>query len=84
MIDVVVHVTLLVGGAATEAFGWVVTAATLGLSAAQVLSGFSVDLAGPPGAFLTGGLAGGVVAAVLWRRRDTLAPAPTEPYAAAC
>lgn len=63
-------------GTATEAFGWVITAATLGLSTGQVLSGFSVDLAGPSGAFLTGGIAGGVVAVVLWARRGTLAPAP--------
>lgn len=63
-------------GTSTEGFGWVVTAAVLGISAGQVMSGVAVDLAGPPSAFLVGGVAGVAVAAVLWLRRGTLAPSP--------
>lgn len=61
-------------GTATEAFGWVVTAATLGLAAGQSVAGVVVEISGPSGAFLAGGIAGAVVAAVLWARRRTLAP----------
>lgn len=67
------------GGTATEAFGWVVTAATLGLAAGQSMAGVVVELAGPPGAFLAGGVAGAVVAVVLWVRRGTLAPSRVGP-----
>lgn len=63
-------------GTATEAFGWVVTAVTLGLSAGQSAAGIVVEAAGPPVAFLVGGGAGLVVAAVLWWRRSTLSAAP--------
>ncbi len=61
-------------GTAAEGFGWVVTAATLGLSVGQVVSGLAVDGVGPSGAFLAGGVAGIVMTAVLWARRATLAP----------
>lgn len=63
-------------GTATEAFGWIVTAAVLGISAGQVGAGVAVDVAGAASSFLVGGVAGAVVAAVLWVRRGTLAPAP--------
>jgi MFS family permease len=63
-------------GTATEAFGWVVTAITLGVAAGQSVAGWAVETAGAPAAFLASGLAGVVVAAVLWLRRVTLAPAP--------
>ena len=73
-------------GTATEAFGWIVTAATLGISAGQSSAGLVVDAAGPPYAFLLGGAAGLVVTAILWWRRGTLAPAApvavVEPVAA--
>jgi MFS family permease len=62
-------------GTATEAFGWVVTAATLGLAAGQSAAGVVVELAGPPVAFLVGGASGIGLALVLWVRRDTLASA---------
>lgn len=62
-------------GTATEAFGWVVTAATLGLAAGQSVAGLVVEASGPASAFLAGGVAGAVVAAVLWVRRGSLAPA---------
>ncbi|OLT19947.1 MFS transporter [Pseudonocardia sp. CNS-139] len=61
-------------GTATEAFGWVVTAATLGISVGTSVAGVVVEAAGPPTAFLVGGLAGIALAVVLWSRRGTLAP----------
>ena len=65
------------GGTAAEGFGWVVTAATLGLAAGQSSAGVVVEMVGPPAAFVVGGAAGLVVAVVLWLRRGTLAPVPT-------
>jgi len=61
-------------GTATEAFGWVVTAATLGLSSGQSTSGMVVEAFGPHAAFAVGGVAGVVVAGVLWLRRASLRP----------
>ena len=63
-------------GTATEAFGWVVTAITLGVAAGQSAAGWAVETAGVPAAFLASGLAGAVLGVVLWLRRHTLAPAP--------
>jgi MFS family permease len=63
-------------GAATEAFGWTITAITLGLAAGQSTAGWAVESAGPWAAFLASGLAGVALAAVLWVRRDTLVPVP--------
>ncbi len=69
-------------GTAAEGFGWVVTAATLGLAGGQSVAGFVVEAVGPPAAFVAGGAAGLVVAALLWVRRHTLVPRPTaEPVA---
>jgi predicted MFS family arabinose efflux permease len=65
-------------GTATEAFGWVITAATLGIATGQSSAGFVVETFGPPAAFLSGGLAGVVLAAVLWLRRATLLPRTME------
>jgi MFS family permease len=65
-------------GTATEAFGWVVTAATLGIATGQSSAGFVVEAFGPPAAFLSGGAAGVVLATVLWLRRSTLLPRPVE------
>ncbi len=59
-------------GTATEAFGWVVTAATLGLSVGQSASGLVVQAAGPHAAFLVGAVAGVVIAGLLWLRRASL------------
>jgi MFS family permease len=63
-------------GTAAEGFGWVITAATLGLAGGQSAAGVVVEAVGPPAAFLVGAVAGLVVAAVLWSRRHTLAPVP--------
>jgi MFS family permease len=62
------------GGSAAEGFGWVVTAATLGLAVGQSTGGLVVEVLGAPSAFLAGGVAGVVVAVALWLRRGTLAP----------
>jgi predicted MFS family arabinose efflux permease len=64
-------------GAAAEAFGWVVTAATLGIATGQSSAGIVVETFGPHAAFVSGGVAGVVLAAVLWLRRATLVPRPT-------
>jgi hypothetical protein len=61
---------------ATEAFGWVITAATLGLGAGQAAAGLLVEFGGPAAAFAAGGLGGLLLAAVLWVRRETLGPVP--------
>lgn len=74
--------TVSPAGTATEGFGWVVTAATLGLAAGQSAAGIVVETSGPPGAFLAGGVAGILVAAVLWARRGTLAPSSRLPESA--
>ncbi|MFC4943348.1 MFS transporter [Pseudonocardia sp. GCM10023141] len=63
-------------GTTTEAWGWVITAATLGLAVGQSVAGVVVEASGPPAAFLVGGIAGIVMAAVIWARRMSLAPAP--------
>ena len=65
-------------GTATEAFGWVITAATLGIAAGQSSAGIVVEAFGPPAAFVAGGIAGVVLAAVLWLRRATLLPRHAE------
>ncbi|RCW40235.1 MFS transporter [Halopolyspora algeriensis] len=66
-------------GTATEAFGWVITAVTLGAAAGQSLSGWIVELAGPPQAFVTAGAIGALLAPALWLRRTTLLPSATPP-----
>jgi predicted MFS family arabinose efflux permease len=65
-------------GAAAEAFGWVITAATLGIAAGQSSAGIVVETFGPPAAFISGGVAGVVLATVLWLRRATLLPQQAE------
>ncbi|MCE0767261.1 MFS transporter [Pseudonocardia kujensis] len=64
-------------GAATEAFGWVVTAITVGAAVGQSLAGVVVEAAGASGAFLAGGAAGLLVGAVLWARRRTIEGTPS-------
>jgi MFS family permease len=63
-------------GTATEAFGWVVTAVTLGLAAGHSTSGYLVEHVGIPAAFLASSASGLVVTAVVWARRGTVAPQP--------
>ncbi|GAA3511619.1 MFS transporter [Actinocatenispora rupis] len=67
-------------GAATEAFGWVITAVTLGMAGGQSVSGQLVTLSGPRLAFLVAAGAGVLLAAAVFAARRTVArsnPAPT-------
>jgi hypothetical protein len=71
------------GGTATEAFGWVVTAVTLGLAVGQSVSGYLVEHVGVGASFLASGGAGLVIAALVWARRGTVtAYAPARPLVA--
>ncbi|MBE8522065.1 MFS transporter [Amycolatopsis sp. H6(2020)] len=67
-------------GTAAEAFGWVLTAVTLGLAAGQSISGYVVEHAGPGAAFLAASVAGLALAVVVWLLRGTVrsAAAPVE------
>ena len=66
-------------GTATEAFGWVITAVTLGLAAGQSASGQLVEHLGTGAAFLAAAVAGLALAALVWTLRHTVRPqaAPT-------
>jgi MFS family permease len=73
-------------GTATEAFGWVVTAVTLGIAAGHSTSGYLVEHVGIPVAFLASSASGLLVALLVWLRRGTVteqAPAPAPEEAAA-
>lgn len=65
-------------GTAAEAFGWVLTAVTLGLAFGQSVSGYLVEHAGPSASFLAASASALVVAAVVWLLRHTVQqPAPS-------
>ncbi|MEU0464677.1 MFS transporter [Amycolatopsis sp. NPDC006131] len=64
-------------GTAAEAFGWVLTAVTLGLAFGQSISGYLVEHAGPSAAFLAATAAALVIAAVVYLLRGTV-KAPRE------
>ncbi|MCR6481379.1 MFS transporter [Amycolatopsis sp. OK19-0408] len=66
-------------GTAAEAFGWVLTAVTLGLAVGQSVSGYVVEHAGPSAAFLAASVAGLALAALVWALRGTVRPAVTAP-----
>ncbi|WP_431877319.1 MFS transporter [Amycolatopsis sacchari] len=59
-------------GTAAEAFGWVLTAVTLGLAFGQSVSGYLVEHSGPSASFLAAGAAGLVIAALVWLLRSTV------------
>lgn len=59
-------------GTVTEAFGWVITAVTLGLALGQSASGWLVEHAGIRASFLASSAAGLAVAALVWARRSTV------------
>ncbi|MTD55956.1 MFS transporter [Amycolatopsis pithecellobii] len=59
-------------GTAAEAFGWVLTAVTLGLAFGQSVSGYLVEHSGPPASFLAASAAALVVAALVWSLRTTV------------
>ncbi|MDT8910851.1 MFS transporter [Amycolatopsis sp. PS_44_ISF1] len=64
-------------GTAAEAFGWVLTAMTLGLAAGQSVSGYLVEHVGTGSAFLAAGAVGIVLAVVVWALRGTVHPQTT-------
>ncbi|WIX81254.1 MFS transporter [Amycolatopsis carbonis] len=66
-------------GTAAEAFGWVLTAVTLGLAAGQSVSGYLVEHSGPSASFLAAGVAGVALAIVVWLMRDTVRAPAAEP-----
>ncbi|MCP2164608.1 MFS transporter [Goodfellowiella coeruleoviolacea] len=59
-------------GTVAEAFGWVVTAVTLGIAAGQSISGQLVEHVGPSSAFLAAAAAGLVLAALVWLFRRSV------------
>jgi MFS family permease len=59
-------------GTAAEAFGWVLTAVTLGLAFGQSVSGYLVERHGPAASFLAASAAALVVAALVWLLRATV------------
>lgn len=59
---------------AAEAFGWVLTAITLGLAFGQSVSGYLVEHSGPPAAFLSAAAGALVLAGVVWLLRGTIRP----------
>ncbi|RZQ61581.1 MFS transporter [Amycolatopsis suaedae] len=64
-------------GTAAEAFGWLITAVTLGLAGGQSVSGYLVEHGGPGLSFLAAGAAGVVLAALVWALRNTIRPVAT-------
>jgi predicted MFS family arabinose efflux permease len=59
-------------GQATEAFGWVVTAITVGGAIGQSVAGQLVQASGPAAAFVVGGTSGLALAVILWCRRRSV------------
>ncbi len=59
-------------GTVTEAFGWVITAVTLGLALGQSASGWLVEHVGIRASFLASTAAGLIVAALVWWQRGTV------------
>jgi MFS family permease len=59
-------------GTVTEAFGWVITAVTLGLALGQSASGWLVEHTGIRASFLVASAAGLAVAALVWLLRGTV------------
>ncbi|GAA3460256.1 MFS transporter [Saccharothrix longispora] len=60
-------------GTATEAFGWVVTAVTVGLAIGQSASGQLVESRGTSAAFAAAAVSGLVIAVLVWVFRGTVA-----------
>lgn len=67
--------------AATEAFGWVVTAVTLGLAIGHSASGYLVEHVGVSASFLAASGSGLLIALLVWYRRGTIAVAERAPAA---
>jgi hypothetical protein len=64
-------------GTSAEAFGWVITAVTLGLGCGQAAGGALAESSGgPDSAFLASACCGLLLGAVVWLRRGTLRASP--------
>ena len=61
-------------GTAAEAFGWVLTAVTLGLAVGQSVSGYVVEHFGTSAAFLAASVSGVVLGGAVWLLRGTMRP----------
>ncbi|MET8756491.1 MFS transporter [Lentzea sp. NPDC004782] len=59
-------------GMAAEAFGWVITSVTVGLALGQALSGQLIEHFGTQPAFVASGVAGLLIASVVWLLRGTV------------
>ena len=66
-------------GTATEAFGWVVTAVTVGLAIGQSASGQLVEVYGTGAAFVAAAVSGFVIAVLVWVFRRTVAAGVPQP-----
>jgi MFS family permease len=64
--------SVAIRGQVTESFGWVITAATLGIGLGQAASGQIVERAGIDYSYLVAGLVGSVIATVVYLRRKTI------------
>jgi MFS family permease len=60
-------------GTITEAFGWVITAVTLGLAFGQSISGYLVDHVSVSASFLAASVAGLIIAGAVFLLRGTIA-----------
>lgn len=67
--------------ASAEAFGWVLTGATLGVGTGQVLSGQLVAIADPSAAMAAAVIPGVLMSLIVWLRRNTLR-GPNQPMIA--
>ncbi|MBC6446983.1 MFS transporter [Actinokineospora xionganensis] len=59
-------------GTVTEAFGWVITAVTLGLALGQSVSGYLVEHVGLASAYLGASVVGLLFTAIVYARRNTV------------
>jgi MFS family permease len=66
-------------GTAAEAFGWVLTAVTLGLAAGQSISGYLVEHGGAKTSFLAASGAALAVSAIVWLLRHTVGAPAKDP-----
>jgi MFS family permease len=66
-------------GTAAEAFGWVITAVTVGLAIGQSISGQIVEHSGTGLAFLAAGLSGSTIAVLVWLLRGTVRAGAPDP-----
>ncbi|CRK61049.1 Thiamin ABC transporter, transmembrane component [Alloactinosynnema sp. L-07] len=66
-------------GTATEAFGWVITAVTLGLALGQSVSGYLVENVSLTSSYFAASAAGLLFAGIVYARRDTVVDMHTAP-----